>query len=186
MKQYQSGVLPPQHTNVLMLDDDGRFPNNEHLPVIIYEHSFQISNEDEGADQIERIIQDNGWHHPWRNGIYDYHHFHSTAHEVLICYAGSARVQLGGPEGSEVSFKQGDVMVLPAGTAHKCLEGTADFKCIGAYPVDQMFDMCYGELEERSKNIENILKVPLPAADPIYGQDGPLMFHWDIPIAKRA
>jgi len=77
-------------------------------------------------------------------------------------------------------------MILPAGTAHKCLDSTADFKCIGAYPIDQMFDICYGEPEERSKNIETIARVPLPAADPVYGQDGPLVFHWGISIAKRA
>ena len=186
MKQYQAGVLLPEHTGVFLLDDDGVFPNNEHLPVVMYEHAFQISNEDEAVRQIERLLQQNGWHHPWRNGIYDYHHYHSTAHEVLVCYAGSAKVQLGGPAGVMINFRLGDVLLLPAGTAHKCIEATADFKCIGAYPLDQMFDMCYGEMEDRSKSMENIHKVPLPQADPVYGMDGPLVFHWDIDIAKRA
>jgi uncharacterized protein YjlB len=186
MKQFQSGALLPQHTHVFLLNDDGVFPNNEHLPAVLYEHCFQISNEDEAADHIERVLEENAWHHPWRNGIYDYHHFHSTAHEVLVCYSGRASVLLGGPDGTEVHFNQGDVLILPAGTAHKCEEATSDFKCIGAYPLDQMFDVCYGKIEERAKAHESILKVPLPLADPIYGTDGPLVFHWNIQIAKRA
>ncbi len=186
MKQYQSGAHLPQHTHVFLLDDDGVFPNNEHLPVVMYEHAFQISNEEEAANRIEKLLEENTWHHPWRNGIFDYHHFHSTAHEVLVCYAGNAKVLLGGPSGVLVEFKQGDALILPAGTAHKCEQATADFKCIGAYPLHQLFDICYGKTEERAKNREDILKVPLPLADPIYGTDGPLVFHWNLEIAKRA
>jgi len=186
MKKFQSGALLPKHTNVFLLDDDGVFPNNEHLPVVMYEHAIQIASETEAADEIEKLLETNAWHHPWRNGVFDYHHFHSTAHEVLVCYAGKSTLLLGGPSGVEITFSQGDALMLPAGTAHKCLSATADFKCIGAYPLDQLFDICYGKTEERAKNREDILKVPLPLADPIYGTDGPLVFHWNIHILKRA
>lgn len=187
MKQYQAGVMLPEHTGVYLLEDDGVFLNNGDLPVVHYIHAFQLSHEEEAAaDQVEKLLEGNAWHHPWRNGIYDYHHFHSTAHEVLVCYAGSARIQLGGPSGVILDFKQGDVLLLPAGTAHKCLEATADFKCIGAYPRDQLFDMCYGDTEERARAREQIGKVPPPASDPVYGADGPLVFHWNIQLARRA
>lgn len=186
MKQFQSGTLLPRHTHVFLLEDDGIFPNNEQLPAVLYEHVFQIGNEEQAADGIEKLLEQNAWHHPWRNGIYDYHHFHSTAHEVLVCYAGKARVQLGGPSGVTVDFSTGDVLILPAGTAHRCEEATSDFRCIGAYPLDQLFDICYGKVEERAKAREDILKVPLPLADPVYGTDGPLVFQWNIEIAKRA
>jgi uncharacterized protein YjlB len=186
MKHFQTGVLLPEHTSIFFLDDDGVFPNNDTLPVVIYLHAFQISNDEIAPDEIEKLLEENHWHHPWRDGIYDYHHYHSTAHEVLICYTGSASLQLGGDSGVTVEFKQGDVILLPAGIAHKCLSATADFKCIGAYPEDQLFDMNYGKTEERSKARENILKVPPPASDPVYGADGPLVFHWDLPVAKRA
>ena len=178
MKNFRSGLLLPEHTAVFLLDDDGVFPNNAQLPVVHYEHAFQISNEDDAAKEIEELLQDNNWHNPWRNGIYDYHHYHSTAHEVLICYSGKATVQLGGPSGVMVNFNTGDVLLLPAGTAHRCEKATADFKCIGAYPEGQEFDMNYGKTEERSKAADNIFHVPLPAADPVYGADGPLIFHW--------
>jgi uncharacterized protein YjlB len=178
MKNYQSGMLLPEHTGIYFLDDDGMFPNNEFLPVVVYEHVFQISNEDAGAEEIETVLQDNHWHNTWRNGIYDYHHYHSNAHEVLACYAGVATVQLGGPSGTTLEFKQGDVWLLPAGTAHKCVQATADFKCIGAYPEGQEFDMNYGKTEERSKASDNIFHVPLPVSDPVFGPNGPLIFHW--------
>jgi uncharacterized protein YjlB len=186
MKQFQAGLLLPEHTAILFLEDDGLFPNNEHLPLIKYEHAFQISNEQMGAEEIEKLLEENSWHHPWRNGIYDYHHYHSTAHEVLVCYSGNSELQMGGPGGVLLEFKQGDVLILPAGTAHKCIQATADFKCIGAYPQDQLFDMNYGKIEERSKAMEHILNVPLPEADPVYGADGPLVFHWQLQQAKRA
>src|SRR5690606_5793301 len=99
------------------------------------------------------------WHHPWTNGIYDYHHYHSTAHEVLVCYSGDAALKIGGESGVTLRFNTGDVLLLPAGTAHKCEKATLDFKCIGAYPEHQMFDMCYGKAEERSKAMENIARV---------------------------
>jgi uncharacterized protein YjlB len=180
MKQYLSGILLPEHTQIYLLDDDGVFPNNPTLPVVLYQHAFQISNPDEAAGTIERVFAENGWHHFWRNGVFDYHHFHSTAHEVLVACSGSAQLMLGGPSGEEVRFQQGDALILPAGTAHKCIEATDDFVCVGAYPLDQLFDMCYGKVEERSKEMKNIQNVPLPKADPVYGKDGPLTFHWDL------
>lgn len=180
MKNFQAGLLLPKHTNIFILDDDGIFLNNQDLPVVKYEHVFQINNEDAAVVDIESMLLENSWHHTWRNGIYDYHHFHSTAHEVLVCYSGKATVQLGGPSGIYIEFEQGDVLILPAGTAHRCEKATSDFKCIGAYPVDQLFDMCYGKTEERAKNRANIMDVPLPVADPVYGSDGPLIFHWQI------
>jgi uncharacterized protein YjlB len=185
MKQFKAGLLLPEHTAIFLLDDDGIFPNNEHLPVLFYEHALQVSNPEEAGEEIEKIITENFWHHTWKNGIYDYHHYHSTAHEVLVCLEGIANVQLGGPSGVSVNFKQGDVLILPAGTAHKANECSSDFQCLGAYPQDQLFDMNYGKTEERSNAMQNILQVPLPKADPIYNMDGPLAFHWNLHVEHR-
>lgn len=186
MRHFQFGTLLPEQTGIYFLDDDGVFPNNEYLPVVVYEHAFQVSNEEDAADGLEKLLEGNHWHHPWRNGIYDYHHYHSTAHEVLLCYAGSATVQLGGPMGVVLEFRQGDVWILPAGTAHMCLAASGDFKCIGAYPEDQMFDINYGKPEERSKAMEQIEHLPHPKSDPVYGPEGPLAFHWHEDVHIRA
>jgi uncharacterized protein YjlB len=40
------------------------------------------------------------------------------------------------------------------------------------------WDLCRGRPEERPRVLENIARVPLPVADPLHGQDGPLLDHW--------
>jgi uncharacterized protein YjlB len=42
------------------------------------------------------------------DGIYPFHHFHSTAHEVLGIVAGSAVVVLGGPSGRCFQVHRGE------------------------------------------------------------------------------
>ncbi len=157
--------------------DDGIFPNNRY-PLIIYKEKIDFSNET-GAVAIENLFQKNGWGNSWRNGIYSYHHYHSTAHEVLGVYSGSAEVRLGGEEkGKTFSIKKGDVVLIPAGVAHKKISSSIDFRVVGAYPAGQSWDMNYGKEGERPEADENIKKVPFPAMDPVYGKSGPLHEHW--------
>src|SRR5205809_868510 len=75
--------------------DDGTFPNSK-LPLLFYKGAFELP-QDLPMLLIEEIFRSNHWSGLWRNGIYTFHHFHSVSHEVLGCYEGSARVQLGGP-----------------------------------------------------------------------------------------
>ncbi len=170
------------HTEVSIdtfkLGEDGNFPNNKKLPVLLFRQVMESSGN--LAIQFESMIAGNGWSGSWRNGIFPYHHYHSTAHEVLAVYSGSVRVQLGGPNGKLVDLKAGDVVVLPAGTAHKRLDSSGDFGVIGAYPRGQEnYDMNYGREEERPETDRNIEKVALPEADPIYGEKGPLTRYWE-------
>jgi uncharacterized protein YjlB len=127
---------------------------------------------------IERVFGMNRWSRPWHDGVYNYHHYHSTAHEALGCYAGRARLQLGGPTGLEVEIALGDVLVLPAGVAHKNLDASEDFCVVGSYAGGRSYDMKYGHADERPEAEERIARVPLPETDPVYGKDGPLMRYW--------
>jgi uncharacterized protein YjlB len=162
-----------------LLTDDGTFPNNGKLPLLVYKNAIVIPDVNP-AGAVERIFRENGWGGSWRNGIYPYHHYHSTAHEVLGMYGGNATVQLGGPNGLVIDVVSGDVIIIPAGVAHKNLGSSADFRCVGAYPPGQEWDMNYGRPGERPKADENIARVPLPETDPVYGIDGPLLKGWKI------
>lgn len=75
-------------------------------------------------------------------------------------------------------MSRGDVVVIPAGVAHKNLGASPGFALVGAYPAGQLWDMMYGKPGERPRADENIARVPLPEADPVYGAGGPLLAHW--------
>jgi uncharacterized protein YjlB len=87
-------------------------------------------------------------------------------------------VRFGGDAGVIVTVSAGDVVVIPAGVGHHNLGASGDFLVVGAYPRGQSWDLCRGRAEERPQVLDNIARVPLPAADPVYGADGPLVKHW--------
>ncbi|MGD9328917.1 MAG: cupin domain-containing protein [Cyclobacteriaceae bacterium] len=157
--------------------DDGTFPNSKY-PVIVYKEKIDFSREN-GPVAVEALFKKNGWGNSWRNGIYSYHHYHSTAHEVLGVYSGSANVMLGGEKkGKSFHVEKGDVILIPAGVAHKKLSSSNDFRVVGAYPEGQSWDMNYGKEGERPAADENISNVPYPKNDPVYGESGPLKLYW--------
>jgi uncharacterized protein YjlB len=84
------------------------------------------------AAVIEDLFEANGWGDTWRDGIYDYVHYHSRIHEVLGISRGTGRVRFGGRKGRIFTLKAGDVAILPAGTGHQRLSASDDFLVIGA------------------------------------------------------
>jgi len=130
------------------------------------------------ASTLEARFAANGWTSSWRNGLYGFHHYHSTAHEVLGVYSGQVRVLLGGEHGQSFALSAGDVLVIPAGVAHKNEEQSGDFRVVGAYPEGTSYDMQYGEPGERPTSDQNIQRVPLPSGDPVAGREGPLVRLW--------
>ena len=157
------------------LKDDGMIPNSPN-PLLVYPGAIDVQKD--AAVTIERIFADHTWDRSWRNGIYSFHHYHSTAHEVLGIAKGHAKVQMGGPNGVTFSIQAGDVMVIPAGVGHKNLGASADLLVIGAYPPGPSWDLCRESDLEYKQALVNIPKVPKPPADPVYGVDGPLMNLW--------
>lgn len=155
--------------------DDGTVPNNT-LPLVVYRGAL----EDDGdrAAACERMFDRNGWPGAWRNGIYGHHHYHSTAHEVLGIASGKARVRLGGENGQTVELRAGDVVVIPAGVAHKRESASTDLLVIGSYPQDQRPDHCRADAGVHDAAADRIARVPLPAADPVTGGAGPLLECW--------
>lgn len=159
-----------------LLRADGTFPNSV-LPVLVYKNMIDFGTG--GHPTIaEHILESNNWKNSWRNGIYNYHHYHSITHEVLVVYSGKCHLQLGGDDGILLEINKGDVIVIPAGVAHKNAGSTEDFKCVGAYPNGLDFDINLGKAGERPAADNNIANVQTPSADPILGKHGPLLQYW--------
>lgn len=165
-----------EHT-VILIKPKGSFPNNPSLPLLIYPGALTLSPDDP-ASSVENTFRSNGWQGTWRNGIYNFHHYHSTAHEVIGVYSGWVKVQMGGPDGKMMQLKAGDAVIIPAGVSHKNIESSRDFACVGAYPPGQSWDMKYGKADEWELALSNIKKVAMPATDPVFGRENGLLHYW--------
>lgn len=161
----------------IFFKEAGSIPNNPVLPVLIYRKVFDANTADKDK-KFQHHFDSSGWKGIWKNGLYDYHHFHSASHEALGIASGSAEVQLGGDSGKSVQLEAGDLIVLPAGTGHKRLSGSENLVVIGAYPEGQQdYDICHGEGDKVGVE-SSIAAVPLPSSDPFYGEGGPLLTSW--------
>lgn len=65
----------------VVFEDDGLVPNNP-MPFLVYKGAVAIGGGDP-EQTIEQLFGANGWGDMWRNGIFDYLHYHSTVHEAL-------------------------------------------------------------------------------------------------------
>lgn len=161
-----------------LFPDDGVIPNNPTHPMLVYRHAVRLDEKVDPAAVFEQLFAANHWGDSWRNGIYDYAHYHSSTHEVLGIARGSARVRFGGRVGAELSLAAGDVAVLPAGTGHRRLSGSSDLLVVGAYPPDGDYDECRGLPGEHARALRSIPSVSTPERDPVFGRTGPLTRLW--------
>jgi uncharacterized protein YjlB len=146
-----------------------RIPNHPSFPVLVYRGVDAAG----GADDAKRRFAGHGWGGAWVDGVFGFHHFHSTSHEALAVVAGRATLELGGPQGEAFEVAAGDVLVLPAGTGHRRASADAEFTVVGAYPAGQEdYDVLRGddpgELEAARARIAAL---GVPDADPV-GGDG--------------
>src|SRR5258708_28219910 len=92
-------------------EDDGLVPNNP-MPVVIYKGAIDVDNE-HPEKTIEGLFGANGWGDMWRNGVYDYLHYHATVHEALGIARGHALIRFGGNSGEEIEIAAGGLAPLP-------------------------------------------------------------------------
>jgi uncharacterized protein YjlB len=150
-----------------LLKDDGTFPNSS-LPVLHYTNVLDIPVLF-ASWHVKRQFAKNGWTNAWAAGIFTYHHYHSNTHEVLGIIKGETTMCLGGKNGVKIDVKKGDVLILPAGVAHKNMREENAVVCVGAYPHGKDYDMNYGKEGERPNADSTIAMVTIPYKDPVFG-----------------
>ena len=155
-----------------------RIPNTsiQKKPLLIYHSVFQPSV---SASAIENHLSSVGVVSPqWRFTMFSQSHFHSTAHEVLCVASGKAKLCFGGennPQRVEPMVEKGDVMVVPAGVAHRLLEDIdGGFNMVGSYQAGKSWDMCFGREGEEDR-VKEIGALRWFERDPIYGDQGPVL-----------
>jgi uncharacterized protein YjlB len=158
------------------LKDNGIFPNSP-FPVLHYSHVLDLPLLFP-AKSVENLFESNNWSNLQKSGIFKYHHYHSVTHEVIAILKGETSLMLGGDHGVRVDIKKGDVLLIPAGVAHKNLGDQNQVKCLLAYPNGMSYDMKYGEQGERPRTDDNIKHVPMPTYDPVFGAEGALFNFW--------
>lgn len=156
--------------------DDGDVPNSR-LPLIVYAGAIDPAAGDP-AVAFERLFQSNGWGDGWRNGIYPFHHYHSTAHEVLGIAEGEAEVRFGGEAGATFHVRAGDAVLIPAGVGHKRLSSHPRLLVIGAYPAGQWADLMREGAGDKAGIRRRIAAVKMPKTDPVGGAGGPMAGFW--------
>jgi len=156
----------------LRFRDDGYIPNNPRLPLLLYRKAVRFDRRHDPAATIEAIFNANFWGHAWRNGIYNYVHYHSMVHEALGVARGTATLRLGGNKGKTVRVAAGDVVVVPAGVGHECLKADSRFLVVGAYPPRGIYNECRGSFQERDKAIASIRHTAVPKHNPLFGLAG--------------
>jgi uncharacterized protein YjlB len=185
-KVYSSSIAGKRAMSVVNADaepltivfaDDGLVPNNP-MPFLVYESVVAVDNA-HPEKTIEGLFGANGWGDMWRNGVFDYLHYHATVHEALGVARGHARVRFGGDHGQEIEIRAGDVAILPAGIGHQCLANSDDFCVVGAYPPGATMHVTRPTPENHRKALQTIPKVSLPHSDPVMGEDGPLVRLWN-------
>ena len=146
-----------------------RIPNNPHFPVLIYHGVDAVAASPDAARQL---FARHGWGGSWVDGVFGFHHFHSTSHEALAVVVGRATLELGGPQGEAFDVSAGDVLVLPAGTGHRRASSDASFTVVGAYPAGQEnYDLLRGDdRAEVTAARERIAALGPPPDDPVGGE----------------
>ena len=170
-------LVRPRKPQAFRFKDDGVIPNHPHWPLIVYRGAVRFGDAFDPAAVFEDLFMQHGWGDSWRDGIYDYVHYHSRIHEVLGIARGQCKVQFGGLKGRTMTVKAGDVAILPAGTGHQCLAASQDFLVVGAYPPNGTYDECTSS-EDHKAALRTIPKVARPRQDPVYGARDPLLTVW--------
>ena len=110
--------------------------------------------------------------------VFDYWHYHTTGHEVLVGFRGSAQIGFGGEHGPAIEISPGDVVVIPAGVGHRRLDASSDFAVLGAYPPGQDGAIVRAGAKDLHIAKSEIGRLKLPDRDPVTGCKPGLLAPW--------
>ena len=172
----------PGTPELVWLGPGNGVPNNPELALIVIRQAVDPAASDAA---IRALLDRNGWGGTWSWTVFDLHHFHPNAHEVLVVSRGWGELIFGGRGGLRLTLRAGDAAILPAGTAHCRVGGSADFTVCGGYPPGQLDFETLLEGEGGSEIAARVARVARPASDPLYGPGGLLSMAWKIKKERR-
>ncbi|MBO0902974.1 cupin domain-containing protein [Jiella sonneratiae] len=149
---------------------------NGNLPLLVM--AGAIAPAEATPEAVMRRFESNGWQGTWLYTVFDYWHYHVEGHEVLACVSGKATVGFGGEGGAEVAMRPGDVVIIPAGVAHKRLSGGSDFQVVGAYPPGQNGAITRAGAMAVGEAARRIGGLALPKTDPVSGEAPGAIAAW--------
>ncbi len=158
-------VEPSRH----VIADSPTNPGNP-LPVLHYRQAVDTAGD--LTQSFSHLFAANRWLGAWTGSLYDFDHVHPDAFEVLGIVRGAGSVVCGGPSGTRVDVSPGDVVVIPAGAAHRAEPGP--LVVVGAYFEDARPDTIRVREGEQLAVAEQASNVAAPDMDPVYGAGGPL------------
>jgi uncharacterized protein YjlB len=158
------------------IKDNGVFPNSSE-PVLHYKGVLRLPTF-LASWHVKRLFRKNNWSNNWQHGIYTFHHYHSITHEAMGVCKGATTLLLGGDDGILINIQKGDVIIIPAGVAHKNLGDEDQVVCVGGYPDGKDYDMNYGKAGERPKADQSIAAIPVPGTDPVFGKGKGVATIW--------
>ena len=111
--------------------DDGETPNNPRLPLVVYRGAVRLIAVTIAA-VFEETFARHGWRDLWRDGVYDFLHFHSGTHEVLGIARG--RVTVHSAAQGRTNLGRGRRRGAAGRTGHRRIRASRDLLVVGAIP----------------------------------------------------
>ena len=146
-----------------------RIPNHPSFAVLIYHGVDGVAD---GPDAARRLFAAHGWGGSWVDGVFDFHHFHSTSHEALAVVAGAATIELGGPRARRSTSPRATCSSSPPAPGTAARPRATGSPSSAPTPAGQEdYDLLRGDdPDEVAAARERIAALGAPPSDPVGGE----------------
>ncbi|PGH09170.1 hypothetical protein GX51_00924 [Blastomyces parvus] len=168
-----------------------KYSPNSVLPVLLYR---SVLPSPYSAGTTTEFLEENGWEKRGIFGHYPTPHFHPNTHECYGIFQGSSTLRIGSGKndchsaGILIPVAAGDVIVIPAGISHSCVESVNDYHYVGVYPksAPKWRNDFGNDPVDLAAMRRELSAVEMPETDPVYGAGGPLMSLWADAMAQAS